>query len=257
MSSKIDNEHYEDLGPRWYEAYDHPVALLRAESRAKSKWISEQLAQNGFGLRSRVLDVGCGAGFLTNHLAGEGFEVTGIDCSASSLAEAARRDPTGQVRYLQADAYALPFADQSFDVVAALDFLEHVERPAEAIAEMARVLRPGGCLFFHTFSRNWLAGLVVICLVEWFIANTPKRMHLYKMFIKPSELQKMCADCGLVVTKQVGLKPRWRLRELGQILRSGEVPKGFSFELSSKLWISYLGFAIKPLEPSKKTLLSI
>ena len=61
-------------------------------------------------------------------------------------------------------------------------------------AEMARVLRPGGLLFFHTFNRSWLAWLVVIKGVEWFVRNTPKDMHVLHLFLKPSEVEAMCRE---------------------------------------------------------------
>ena len=182
---QVDNSIYETYGERWYTAYDDPIALLRAECKAKLPWILERINAKAKS-QQRILDVGCGAGFLSNQLAKAGHDVTGVDLSACSLEVACRHDETARVKYLTADAYALPFADQSFDIVTAMDFLEHVEDPQKAIAEFARVLRPGGIFFFHTFNRNILAWLIIIKLVEVVVKNTPKHMHILLLSMKPA-----------------------------------------------------------------------
>ena len=74
---------------------------------------------------------------------------------------------------MQLDAFALPFPHQSFDVICAMDFLEHVEMPEQIIRNSARLLRPNGLFFFHTFNRNLLSYVVVIKGVEWCVPNTP------------------------------------------------------------------------------------
>ena len=88
-----------------------------------------------------------------------------------------------------------------------MDFLEHVEEPELAIREAARLVAPGGLFIFHTFNRNWLAWLVVIKGVEWFVRNTPPHMHVLRLFIKPEELVSMCARSGLAVDSVHGMAP--------------------------------------------------
>lgn len=191
-----------------------------------------------------MLDVGCGAGFLSNHLAREGFDVTGIDASQASIDVAARHDETRKARYLLGDAMRLPFADASFDVVCAMDFLEHVEEPAAVVAEASRVLKPGGLFFFHTFNRNPLAWLVIIKGVEWFVKNTPRHMHVLRLFIKPRELEGMCAANGLSLQALHGSEPVlswafWRM------LLTREVPPDFRFRFSKSTLLAYTGYATR------------
>lgn len=93
---------------------------------------------------ARALDVGAGSGFVTEELLRRGVAVTAVDASEAMAAELARRFPEAMARV--ADAERLPFPDASFDAVFANMCLHHVERPAVALAEMARVLRPGGRL---------------------------------------------------------------------------------------------------------------
>jgi len=238
----VNNDIYDQLGERWYGANDDPVALLRAESRLRNPWLTERLRAHRGG-EAQVLDIGCGGGFLSNHLAQAGFDVTGIDASQASLDVAARHDVTGKARYLLGDALALPFADASFDAVCAMDFLEHVEDPARVVAEAARVLRPNGLFFFHTFNRNPLAWLVVIKGVEWFVKNTPRHMHVLRLFIKPKELERMCQAHALHFTELHGSAPVVFSSAFWRMLLTRTVPPDFRFQFTASTALAFTGCA--------------
>jgi ubiquinone/menaquinone biosynthesis C-methylase UbiE len=93
----------------------------------------------------RALDVGCGTGMLAERLAAAGYEATGVDPSAGMLEVLRERAP--QVRALQAPGTALPFADDSFDVVLCVAVMHHIADAGDVrgtLAEMVRVARPGG-----------------------------------------------------------------------------------------------------------------
>jgi 2-polyprenyl-6-hydroxyphenyl methylase/3-demethylubiquinone-9 3-methyltransferase len=241
----VNNAFYDELDERWYAAHDDPIALLRAESAHRTPWIVHRIRAT-FGPRFvRILDIGCGAGFLSNALAKLGYEVTGIDTSEASLSVAARHDPTGSVRYAVGDANALAFPDGTFDVVCSMDFLEHVERPAAVIAQAARVLAPGGLFFFHTFNRSLLSWLVVIKGVEWFVKNTPRDMHVLRLFLKPAEVRAMCAESGMPVRELVGFEPVLRPGVLWRLLRTRTVPLDFAFRFTGSTRIAYTGMAKK------------
>jgi len=241
----VNNDLYDTLGERWYAADDDPVALLRAESRLRNPWVTERIRAHFAGRIAtvRVLDVGCGGGFLSNHLSKEGFEVDGLDASADSLAIATEHDPTRSVRYTRGDALSLPFANESFDAVCAMDFLEHVEDPARVVAEVARVVRPGGLFLFHTFNRNLLAWLVVIKGVEWFVKNTPKDMHVLRLFIRPAELRRMCETSGLKVVALHGSAPVVGSLAFWKMLATRVVPRDFRFRFAKSTRIAYTGYA--------------
>ena len=244
----INNAIYNELGERWYEAHDDPVALLRAEARLRNGWVVDTLASR-LGAphgdhRPRLLDIGCGAGFLSNPLAQAGYEVDAVDLSAQSLAVAARHDAAHSVRYRQADAYDLPFASASFDAVCAMDFLEHVQEPQRVVAQAARVLKPGGLFFYYTFNRNPVAGLFAIKGIEWFVRNTPRRMHRYRLFIRPGEMRRMCEDQGLAVREVKGARPVFS-GAFWKLLWTGVVPAGFRFTWTASTLVSYAGFAQK------------
>lgn len=238
----IDNDIYQRLGERWYTANDDPVAILRAESRLRNPWVLETIGKKYNGKKVDVLDLGCGGGFLSNSLAPH-HTVTGFDISEKSLEIAKNYDKTGSVKYVQGDATALPFENESFDVICSMDMLEHVEDYATVVKEAARVLRPGGLFIFYTFNRNLISGFVVIKMIEWFVPNTPKHMHLYRMFIKPKELQDVCEKNKLIVSEMKGLRPT--VKSVVKGLFSKEIPEDFSFRFTPSLTIAYLGVSQK------------
>jgi 2-polyprenyl-6-hydroxyphenyl methylase/3-demethylubiquinone-9 3-methyltransferase len=210
----------------------------------RNPWLARELASR-FGPRSLdVLDVGCGGGFLSNHLGTLGHRVTGLDASSDALAVARRYDNTRSVRYQQGDALSLPYADASFDAVCAMDFLEHVEDPDRVIAEAARVLKPSGLLFFHTFNRNWLTWLIVIKGVEWFVRNTPRNLHVLRLFLKPSEVRASCERHGLLGLHLRGMRPVFG-RAFWALLFTRRVSAEFSFTFTESTRLGFSGVAVK------------
>lgn len=242
---KINNAIYDELGERWYTATDDPVALLRAESRHRTSWVlSELRAHFGKGPLA-ILDVACGGGFLANPLAEAGHQVTGIDLSQDSLDVARRHDPTASVTYLPMDARRLAFPDEHFDVVCMMDFLEHLQEREMVIREASRALKPGGWYIFHTFNRTPISWLIAIKGVEWAVRNTPKHMHIYRLFLKPQELRDLCALHHLEIELVRGVRPRVFTLAFLKLLFTGRVSDQFQFDFTRSQSIGYCGRARK------------
>lgn len=236
----INNAFYDDLGEDWYEGDKHPIALLRAENRARNPWILSRI-QKEMGSPCRILDIGCGAGFLTNALALAGHKVTGIDLSEKSLTIARMHDTTKGVTYLNQDAFSLNFPGKSFDVICAMDFLEHIKHPEQIIRQVACLLQPGGLFFFHTFNRNFWSWLTVIKGVDWLVPNAPKDMHIYSLFITPSELKQWCQKVNLQLVEIHGLMPQVASLAFWKSLLRRRVASTLQFQLTSSLTNGYLG----------------
>jgi 2-polyprenyl-6-hydroxyphenyl methylase/3-demethylubiquinone-9 3-methyltransferase len=123
-----------------------------------------------------------------------------------------------------------------------MDLLEHVTEPERLIGEVGRVLRPGGLFFFHTFNRTKAAHLIVIKGVEWFVANTPKDLHVIELFRTPGEVSAMCEHAGLAIAVLRGSRPRFRW-PLWRMLVTGNVGDDFAFTWTTSLAIGYTGYA--------------
>ena len=158
--ARVDNDFYDALGARWTEDPSHAIALLVAEAPAKLAYVRRAVGP----APQRIIDIGCGAGLLAMPLAVDGHTVRAVDRSAPSLevGRGAARRAGAPVSFDRQDALALGEPDGTFDVALLLDIIEHVEDPARLVAEAVRVVRPGGIVVFHTFTRNPVAYLVAV-----------------------------------------------------------------------------------------------
>ena len=238
---KVNNEIYNHYGDKWYLADNDPVALLRVSGEFHNQWISSRHQEQVL----KILDLGCGGGFLTNHLSKDGHEVTGVDLSDDALNTAKKYDETKRVTYTKADATELPFADATFDVVCAMDLLEHVEDYDKMLKEVSRVLRPGGTFYFHTFNRNFISYIVIIKLVEWLVPNTPKHMHVLNYFIKPIELIRAMKRFKLCTKECRGTRPEIFNWSLWKSVFVRRVLPGIKFLWTKSLVTAYAGYAVK------------
>lgn len=156
-----------------------------------------------------VVDLGCGGGLLAVPLAEHGARVVGVDLARRALAAARRRQRTGFL-LLQADLAAVPMAPGCADVVLLADVLEHVPDPGAALAEAARLTRPGGHVFVNTIDRTLRSRLFAIGLGEG-LGLIPRGTHRWRDFVRPAELDEMARAVGLVRTARTGEAPRlWR-----------------------------------------------
>jgi 2-polyprenyl-6-hydroxyphenyl methylase / 3-demethylubiquinone-9 3-methyltransferase len=136
--------------------------------------------------------------------------VLGIDLALKPLRVAelhAIESGVDNVEYREVAAEALA-AEQpgSFDVVTCMEMLEHVPDPASIVAACARLVRPGGKVFFSTINRNAKAFLFAIVGAEHVLRLLPKGTHEYAKFIRPSELAKACREAGLEVRQTRGME---------------------------------------------------
>ncbi|EPZ17005.1 3-demethylubiquinone-9 3-methyltransferase [Thauera terpenica 58Eu] len=172
-------------------------------------------------LDKTVLDVGCGGGILAESMASAGARVTGIDLSEKALSVARlhlfESGLSVDYRLISAEDLAEEMPAH-FDVVTCMEMLEHVPDPASTIAACARLVKPGGHVFFSTLNRNLKAYVQAIIGAEYVLNMLPRGTHEYAKFIKPSELSRHCRNAGLDTHELIGLSynPLSRVYSLGR-----------------------------------------
>lgn len=244
-SQVINNDIYDELGERWYTDNSHAIAILRIEAQAKLQYIKERAKALQIPSDARIIDIGCGAGFVSNPLAELGYTVKGVDMAASALATARKYAPKAPPIFEMQDALNLKEENESYDVVVTLDFLEHTTNPTKAVEEAFRVLKPGGVFFYQTFNRTPVANLLAVKSLSWFTKDCPENLHVYSMFIKPAELEEMIEKAGGENKELLGLAPNFIKIGFWHSLFTQKVQPGFCFKVGGAPMVSYLGYAIK------------
>ncbi|WP_322994514.1 bifunctional 2-polyprenyl-6-hydroxyphenol methylase/3-demethylubiquinol 3-O-methyltransferase UbiG [Castellaniella sp.] len=190
----------------------HDINPLRLD------WIRDQTDTLN---QKKILDIGCGGGLLTEAMAAEGAQVTGIDLAKPSL-QVARlhgHESGVQVQYecISAEDYASQHPG-AFDVVTCMELLEHVPDPAAIVQACATLVRPGGLVCFSTLNRNPKSFALAIVAAEYLLRMVPRGTHDYQQFITPSELAAAARQSGLDVTNLCGIQyqPITRLYQLCQ-----------------------------------------
>lgn len=237
----------EDLEIKWYVAQDQPTAILRAQKKIEIPWVLKEIRRY-IGLHGKVLDLGCGVGFNSNPIAQAGYEVCGIDLSASALRIARARDSTGNIEYVLGDAYRSPYPSAHFDIVLAMDLLNNVSDPQAVFAEAYRLLKPGGLLIYNSFNKNFWSWLFVYQLTRrLFLIKNPEFL-IYSLFLKPQKIKTWLDELGMENLNICGLRPQLNIFPLLKLFRMGFVPKDFTFKACSTLKLSYVGSAKKMVE---------
>jgi 2-polyprenyl-6-hydroxyphenyl methylase/3-demethylubiquinone-9 3-methyltransferase len=157
----------------------------------------------------QALDVGCGGGILADSMARKGAQVLGIDLSIKALRVAqlhAMEAQTPNVHYREISAETLATeSPASFDLVTCMEMLEHVPDPASVVRACARMVKPGGWVFFSTLNRSPKSFLFAIVGAEYILNLLPRGTHEYAKLIRPSELAGFCRDAGLELQQTHGM----------------------------------------------------
>ncbi len=195
---------FEELASRWWDPNSefktlHDINPLRLD----------YVERGAGGLAGkRVLDVGCGGGILSESMALRGAQVTGIDMGEMPLrvAELHTLESGAEVEYrlVPVETLALEQPD-SFDVVTCMEMLEHVPDPASVVDACARLVRPGGTVFFSTLNRNPKAYLMAVVGAEYIMGMLPRGTHDYARFIRPSELDSWVRPTRLRTVDMTGM----------------------------------------------------
>jgi polyprenyldihydroxybenzoate methyltransferase / 3-demethylubiquinol 3-O-methyltransferase len=193
--------HFDGLAESWWDVEGssrllHRMNLLRL-TFINSLLSGEQTPDSNQWLTGySILDVGCGGGILTESLARLGGKVDGLDASSRAIEVAKahlRTDPklntNNPPKYICGSIhdYKVEF---KYDLVTAMEVLEHVDYPASFIKEVAQHVKPGGWLVMSTISRTWQSWLGAVVAAEHILGIVPPGTHSWEKFIKESELRE-------------------------------------------------------------------
>jgi 2-polyprenyl-6-hydroxyphenyl methylase/3-demethylubiquinone-9 3-methyltransferase len=213
------------LAASWWDA-DGPMRPLHRMNPTRLLWLKRQ-ACAAFGRDEKdpralaglaALDIGCGAGILSEPLARMGATVTGIDPSPAIIAAAkAHAAESGlAIDYRTVTVEEIAATGDTFDLVTALEVVEHVPDMSAFVAAAASVVRPGGLLVFATINRTLKAFLLAIVGAEYVLGWVPRGTHEYGRLVTPSELGAALRAAGLAPFAETGvvyapLADEWRL----------------------------------------------
>ncbi|MBT6266458.1 MAG: 3-demethylubiquinone-9 3-O-methyltransferase [Tateyamaria sp.] len=197
---------YNDVAANWWSDEIRWVRTLKNLVPGRLKWFDKLTDWQG----KSVLDLGCAGGFMAEALAHKGARVSGIDPAQDAIQAAKHHAKTSNldITYDVGVGEHMPYSDDTFNIVVCVDVLEHVRDLSQVLAEVARVLKPGGLFLYDTINRNPIARLATITVAEDILRLLPKNTHDPAMFIKPLELRTAMINAGLTVGPQTGLGPR-------------------------------------------------
>ena len=220
---------FDELAQRWWDP-SGPQKALHALNPARLGYVAERAELRD----AAVLDVGCGAGLLSEVLAQAGAKVTGIDLAPNLLKVARLHGLESGIKVEYRETAVEALADEmpaAFDAITCMEMLEHVPEPASVVDACATLLKPGGRLFLSTINRTPAAFAVAIVGAEYLARLLPKGTHQYRDFIKPSELAAWLREAGL---------------ELEDISGLAYEPWRNSARIVSRTDVNYLACARKP-----------
>ena len=194
---------FSELAHRWWDPSSE-FKPLHEINPLRLGWIDGIAALRG----KSVLDVGCGGGILAESMAALGARVKGIDLSEKALKVAMLHllESRLDVNYEEISAEKLAQREaEQYDALTCMEMLEHVPEPASTVDACARLVKPGGHVFFSTLNRNPKSYLFAVIGAEYILRLLPRGTHDYAKFLKPSELARHCRAAGLTLKSVIGM----------------------------------------------------
>jgi 2-polyprenyl-6-hydroxyphenyl methylase / 3-demethylubiquinone-9 3-methyltransferase len=217
---------FEAIGEDWWDP-SGSMRALHEINPLRIAWLRDRMTRHFRRSRQRgalpleglaVLDVGCGAGLLAEPLSRLGADVTGLDPAPGNI-EVARRhagETGAEVRYQVATIEQLAGEGASFDVVLAMEVVEHVRDMPRFVRTAGALVRPGGLFGASTLNRTLRSFALAIIGAEYVLRWLPRGTHRWEQFVTPEELKGALRSAGLTQTARTGivydpLSAAWRL----------------------------------------------
>jgi len=206
-------ERFNRLSATWWDSRG-PMRPLHVVNALRLNYVVEQIASH-LGRDSasalsglRILDVGCGGGLMSEALARMDAQVVGVDASPGNVAAARlhARSQSVTVDYRLGEPAEVLAPEERFDVVLALEVVEHVSDVPAFLATAAALLAPGGMLFVSTIDRTFKSFVVAIIGAEYLLRVLPRGTHQWSMFVRPKELSSALDPSHLQIRDLRGMR---------------------------------------------------
>lgn len=222
-------DHFERLGAQWWSE-NGPMRPLHRMNPVRVRWMRDAMIDHFAALDGgerdpdslhsldglSILDIGCGGGILCEPLSRMGADVLGIDPAAGNIEIArAHAEETGApAKYRAATAEELTAEGARFDVVCAMEVVEHVVDPAAFIGAACSMVKPGGLFFASTINRTAKSFALAIVGAEYILRWVPRGTHQWEKFVTPAELEDAIKAAGLDLHALAGvtynpLRDKW------------------------------------------------
>jgi len=221
-------EKFSALAAHWWDP-NGELKTLHQINPLRLGYISEKVKLS----ESKVIDIGCGGGILSESMAAKGARVTGVDLNKSliEVAKLHQLESGTTVEYITTSAESIAKErPAAYDVVTCLEMLEHVPNPLSIVKACATLVKPGGHLFFSTINRNLKSYLFAIVGAEYILKILPKNTHDFAKFIKPSELNAWIRESEMTANEMKGINYQ---------------PFNEVFKLTDDISVNYLLYATK------------
>lgn len=195
--------HFAQDSAGWWDI-DGPFAPLHRMTPARMRYLKNVIGE----IKNKtILDIGCGGGLISVPLSRLGGKVTGIDADKQAITVAKQHSKAEglDINFIHGAAENLVEDEQKFDVVMALEVIEHVDNPKLFVDLCSQLVKPNGIVIFSTLNRTWKSYALGIVAAERLLRWVPVGTHDWKKFIKPSELARIAQQSGLTVTDAKGM----------------------------------------------------
>lgn len=195
-------EHFSKDAAHWWDE-NGPFRPLHRLNPARLEYICGQIRQH-YGLAAHslkpfekldILDIGCGGGLVCEPLARLGGKVTGVDADAKAI-EVAREHAAQGGLTINYRCDSAEHLERKFDVVLALEIIEHVNDVDSFVQSCVDLCKPGGIIIFSTLNRTVKSFAFGIVAAEYILHWVPRGTHQWKKFLRPSELSRAIRRTG-------------------------------------------------------------
>jgi len=202
------------LSSNWWNEHGE-MSILHSMSEARMNYI-RNIVIKYFSIKSnslkvlkglKILDVGCGGGISSEPFARMGAKVTGIDLSSELIRVAKQhsRKMNLNIEYLHRNIKTIVDENKKYDVVVALELLEHVNNLSNFCELLGRCVHSKGLIILSTINKTALSHLLVIKLAEDVFNKLPRGTHNFKKFIKPEDLSEIFKRSGFEIKNLKGI----------------------------------------------------